>query len=313
MKILVTGGAGFIGSHIADAYLALGHDVTVVDDLSNGKKKNVNPKAHFVTMDVRDPNISTLFAKTGFDIVCHQAAQVDVRRSVHDPFMDASVNILGTLRLLDGCRTYGVRKFIFASSGGTIYGECPARPAQEEDPARPASPYGFSKAAAEAYVRFFGDFYHLPYTILRYGNVYGPRQDPHGEAGVVAIFIGKLLAGETVTIYGTGEQTRDYVHVADIVEANCAALLRGENSVLNIGAGQAVSVNQLYQKLSALHPNAQKPNHAPARPGELERSVLNPEKAQKALGWRIGRSLEQGLAETYQYVQARKKTPAKRP
>ena len=215
-----------------------GHQVTVVDDLTTGKKKNVNPQANLVVMDVRDPNISTLFAKTGFDIVNHHAAQIDVRRSVQDPFLDASVNILGTLRLLDGCRTFGVRKFIFSSSGGTIYGECKAKPAQESDASRPTSPYGFSKAAAETYIRFFGEFYHLPYTILRYANVYGPRQDPQGEAGVVAIFMGKILADEPVTIYGTGEQERDYVHVSDVVKANCSALLKGENDTFNIGNGR---------------------------------------------------------------------------
>src|SRR5262245_20284105 len=159
------------------------------------------------------------------------AAQIDVRKSVQDPFFDASVNILGTLRLLECCRAYGVRKFIFASSGGTIYGECETRPAREDDPAQPASPYGFSKAAAETYIRFFSDFYRLPFTILRYANVYGPRQDPHGEAGVVSIFIGKLLAGKPVTIFGDGRQERDYVYVGDVVEANNAALARGDNDV----------------------------------------------------------------------------------
>ncbi|MFA5974882.1 MAG: NAD-dependent epimerase/dehydratase family protein [Elusimicrobiota bacterium] len=312
MKILVTGGAGFIASQIADSYVALGHDVTIVDDLSSGKKKNVNPKATFVAMDIRDPNISTLFAKSGFDIVNHLAAQIDVRRSVQDPFLDASVNILGTLRLLDCCRTYGVRKFIFSSSGGTIYGECKTRPGKEDDAPRPSSPYGFSKATAETYIRFFGEFYHLPYTILRYGNVYGPRQDPNGEAGVVSIFIGKLLAGEPVTIYGTGEQERDYVQVGDIVEANNAALLKGENDVFNIGTGVPVSVNRLYQELCAIHQGGSKPDYAPARPGELERSVLDIGKAAKGLGWKPARTLAQGLTETYRYFQSQKKPPSKR-
>lgn len=312
MKILVTGGAGFIASQIADAYVALGHDVTVIDDLSTGKKKNVNPKVNLVLMDIRDPNLSTLFAKTGFDIVNHHAAQIDVRHSVQDPFLDASINILGTLRLLDCCRTYGVRKFIFSSSGGTIYGECNSKPALESNPSRPASPYGFSKAAAETYIRFFGEFYHLPYTILRYGNVYGPRQDPHGEAGVVAIFIGKILAEETVTIYGTGQQERDYVHVADVVKANCLALLKGENDTFNIGHGRGISVNTLFEKLSVFYKTKRAANYAPARPGELECSILNADRAYAHLGWSPSLSLEQGLAQTFDYFQQQKKIPAKK-
>lgn len=306
MKVLVTGGAGFIGSHIVDAYVAMGHDVTIVDDLSTGKKKNVNSKAHLVVMDVRDPNISTLFAKTGFDIVNHHAAQIDVRRSVQDPFLDASINILGTLRLLECCRIYGIRKFIFASSGGTLYGECKKRPASEEDSLLPESPYGFSKATAETYIRFFGQYYHLPYTILRYSNVYGPRQDPQGEAGVVAIFIGKILAREPTTIYGTGDQERDYVHVNDVVQANCDALLKGENDIFNIGTNLATSVNTLYEKLSAMDSSVKKPAYAPAREGELQRSVLNIQKADKSLGWRPSRTLEQGLKETLQFFQHQK-------
>ncbi len=267
MKILVTGGAGFIASQIADAYIEQGHEVTIVDDLTSGNKKNVNPKAQFVTMDVRDPNISTLFAKTGFDVVNHHAAQIDVRRSVQDPFLDASINVLGTLRLLECCRTYGTRKFIFASSGGAI---------------------------------------RLSYTILRYANVYGPRQDSQGEAGVVSIFAGKLLANEAVTIFGTGRQERDYVYVGDIVAANVAALTKGENQTFNIGTQIASSVNALYEKLAAVHASAPKPQYAPAREGELERSVLNASLAQQQLGWRPSRTLEQGLEETYRYFQQQK-------
>jgi len=204
MKILVTGGAGFIGSQIADAYIAAGHEVTVLDDLSAGRRTQVNPKATFIARDAREPNIATLFEKSNFDLVNHHAAQIDVRRSVQDPFFDASVNILGTMRLLDCCRSYGVRKFIFASSGGTIYGECPRAAAVETDPNRPESPYGFSKAAAETYVRFYGKQFGISYSMLRYANVYGRRQDPHGEAGGVAIFCGKALANETATIFGDG-------------------------------------------------------------------------------------------------------------
>jgi UDP-glucose 4-epimerase len=304
VKILVTGGAGFIGSNIVDAYIKEGHQVTIVDDLSTGKKGQVHSQARLIVMDIRDPNISTLFAESRFEVVNHHAAQLDVRKSVQDPFFDASVNILGTLRLLECCRSYGVRKFIFSSSGGTIYGECGASPAREEDPARPESPYGFSKAAGERYIRFYGDVYHLPYTILRYANVYGPRQDPHGEAGVVAIFAGKLLAKQPVTIYGTGEQERDYVFVSDVVQANLAALTKGENDIFNIGTGVPTSVKRLWEIMAALEEKAPKAVHAPARTGELARSVLDADRAKRLLGWKPSHPLEKGLAETYRFFKS---------
>ncbi|OGR89040.1 MAG: hypothetical protein A2992_04400 [Elusimicrobia bacterium RIFCSPLOWO2_01_FULL_59_12] len=303
MKILVTGGAGFIGSHVVDAYLAQGHDVTVVDDLSTGKKKNVNPQARLVTADIRDPNLGALFAASRFEVVTHLAAQLDVRKSVQDPCFDASVNILGTLRLLECCRTYGVRKMIFSSSGGTIYGECTTRAAHEEDPPRPESPYGISKDTAERYIRYYGKVYRLPYTILRYANVYGPRQDAHGEAGVVAIFAGKLIAKERVTIYGTGQQERDYVFVSDVVQANVAALTKGENDTFNVGTGLTTSVNSLYEDLARLDKDAKKAAYAPVRPGELARSVLSVERARKHLGWEPLITLQKGLEETYNFFQ----------
>jgi UDP-glucose 4-epimerase len=210
MKALVTGGAGFIGSHLAQALIDAGHDVTIVDDFSTGKRKNIPAKAQVEKLDVRDPNISSLFEKKRFDVVFHLAAQLDVRKSMADPFFDASVNILGTLRLLECCRAYNVKKFIFTSSGGVMYGECP-KPATENDPSLPVSPYGFSKSAAERYVQFYGDTFKLSYSILRYTNVYGPRQDPHGEAGVVAIFLGKKFGKEPVTIFCTGKQKSAYI------------------------------------------------------------------------------------------------------
>jgi len=307
MKILVTGGAGFIGSNLVDAYLHDGHDVTVVDDFSTGKKSQVPRKAKLAMMDIRDPNLATLFAESRFEVVNHHAAQIDVRKSVQDPFFDASVNILGTLRLLECCRAYGVRKFIFSSSGGTIYGECGARAAGEEDPSRPESPYGFSKAAAERYIRFYNDVYRLPYTILRYANVYGPRQDPHGEAGVVAIFAGKMLAKQAVTIYGDGKQERDYVFVSDVVAANLAALTKGENGIFNIGTGIPTSVNTLYEVMASLNKPMKPASHAPARTGELSRSVLDAEKARRVLGWAPSRTLEQGLQETCRYFLQQKR------
>ena len=309
MKILVTGGAGFIGSHIVDAYLRDGHEVTIVDDLSTGRKKQANPQARLVVTDIRDPNLSTLFAECRFEVVTHLAAQLDVRKSMQDPFFDASVNILGTLRLLECGRAYGVRKFIFSSSGGTIYGECGEKPATEEDLSRPESPYGFSKAAAERYIRFYGDIYRLAYTILRYANVYGPRQDPHGEAGVVAIFMGKLLAKEPVTIYGDGKQERDYVYVEDVVQANRAALTSGENGVFNIATGMATTVNKLYEVIAGFDANAKPALYAPARAGELARSVLNADRAKKSLGWKPAFTLEKGLRETYRFFQKQAPRP----
>jgi len=301
MKILVTGGAGFIGSHIVDSYIEAGHEVTIVDDLTAGKKSNINPKAQFTGMDIRDPNISTLFLKKGFDIVNHLAAQMDVRKSMQDPFFDASVNILGTLRLLECCRTYKIKKFIFSSSGGTLYGECHKAPATEETPCMPISPYGFSKATAETYIRFYFDSFQLPYTILRYGNVYGPRQDPHGEAGVVAIFVGKLLENQPATIYGDGKQKRDYVYVKDVAHANLAALTLGENKTMNISTGIATDVNNLYSEMARVAGSSLKPVYAPVRPGELLYSQLDITLAKSILHWTPQFTLSSGLKETYTY------------
>lgn len=304
MNILVTGGAGFIASQIADAYIAQGHTVTIMDDLSSGKKANVNQKASFHRMDVRDPNIVTVFEKGKFDVVNHHAAQIDVRRSMEDPFFDASVNILGTLRLLECARSYAVKKFIFASSGGVMYGECPNGPADEETPALPVSPYGFSKQAAEVYVRFYGTTFGLNSTVLRYGNVYGPRQDPHGEAGVVAIFCGRVKAGEGVKIFGNGEQVRDYVYVGDVVQANISALSAGNGETINIGTGVATSVNALYKAIAKLAPKAPKePAYAAARAGELQRSLLDAQRAGRVLNWKPNFSLDQGLTETYRFFE----------
>ena len=305
MKALVTGGAGFIGSHITDALITAGHQVTIVDDLSSGHKKNINPAAAFEKMDVRDPNISTLFKKKRFDVVFHLAAQLDVRKSMQDPFFDASVNILGTLRLLECCRAYTVKKFIFTSSGGVMYGECPS-PAFEDNPSLPISPYGFSKAAAERYVKFYGDAYQLSYVTLRYANVYGPRQDPHGEAGVVAIFSGKVLAQEPVTIFGTGHQERDYVYIGDVAAANLAAITGPNNRLYNIATAQTTSVNELYAIISKLGKSDHPARYAPARPGELDRSVLDYQRAKTELHWEPKVSLTEGLTQTLNYFRHEK-------
>ncbi|HLK12718.1 MAG TPA: NAD-dependent epimerase/dehydratase family protein, partial [Candidatus Binatia bacterium] len=222
MKVLVTGGAGFIGSHVVDALVAAGHDVVVVDDLSTGHRENLNPNARFVELDVTDPRLVELIRDERPAAVSHHAAQMDVRRSVADPLFDARTNILGTINLLEGARRANVRRVLFVSSGGAVYGEQEIFPAPETHPTNPVSPYGVSKRAGELYAFFYQAEYHIPFVALRYANVYGPRQDPHGEAGVVAIFCGRMLAGQPVTIFGDGEQTRDYVFVGDIVRANLA-------------------------------------------------------------------------------------------
>ena len=301
MRILVTGGAGFIGSHIADAYVAGGHRVTILDNLSTGKRGNINPRARFVKGNIRDKGLARLFKRERFDVVNHHAAQMDVRRSVEDPVFDASVNVMGLLNLLDLSRQNGVKKFIFAASGGTYYGEC-TRPAREEDPPQPLSPYGVTKLAGEHYIRAYGALHGLTFTVLRYGNVYGPRQDPHGEAGVVAIFCRRLLAGEPAFIYGTGKQMRDYVFVRDVARANVAALSKGEGESVNIGMGKAADVNRLFKILSACHGGPAISEKKPPRAGELFRSVLNVSKASRVLGWKAAVSLDKGLAETYQHI-----------
>lgn len=301
MNILVTGGAGFIGSHIVDAYVAGGHRVTIVDDLSTGKRKSLNPRARFVKGDIRDKGLSRLFKRDQFDVVNHHAAQMDVRRSVNDPVFDASVNVIGLLNLLDLSRQSGVKKFIFAASGGTYYGECD-RLAREEDPAQPLSPYGVTKLAGEHYIRAYGALHGLAFTVLRYGNVYGPRQDPHGEAGVVAIFCQRLLAGEPVSIYGTGKQQRDYVFVRDVARANVAALTKAPGESVNIGTGKATDVNRLFKILSKCHGGASNIKYKPLRSGELFRSVLNVSRASRVLGWKARMSLDVGLAETYRHI-----------
>ncbi|MBI4397105.1 MAG: NAD-dependent epimerase/dehydratase family protein, partial [Elusimicrobia bacterium] len=241
MKILVTGGAGFIASHIVDNYVALGHRVTIIDDLSTGKKANLNPKAQFVRSDVQSPHLRRLFQKERFDIVNHHAAQIDVRRSVQDPAFDARTNILGLIHLLELSRQFKVKKFIFAASGGTYYGEC-SRPARETDEPHPLSPYGVAKLTGEHYLQAYRALHGLNYTVFRYGNVCGPRQDPHGEAGVVAIFCQKMLKGEPISIYGDGKQQRDYVFVKDVARANVRALKAGHDDAFNIGTNRATSV-----------------------------------------------------------------------
>jgi UDP-glucose 4-epimerase len=301
VNILLTGGAGFIGSNIADAYVFAGHEVLVIDNLSSGKKENVPPAARFVLCDIGSDTAAEAIRTFRPEVVNHHAAQINVRASVADPMFDAQANILGTIRLLEACRQNGVRKFIFASSGGAGYGEQESFPADESHPTWPLSPYGAAKIAAELYINFYRAQYGLDYTALRYSNVYGPRQDPHGEAGVVAIFCERLLKGQVAVVNGDGEQTRDYVYVEDVVRANIAALERGGGRSVNIGTGIETNVNTIFRILRDLSGGSQEEIHGPSMPGEQRRSCLENLLALEELGWYPEVSLEEGLARTLSF------------
>lgn len=306
MRVLVTGGAGFIGSHVVDAYIAAGHEVVVVDDLSTGKRDNLHPQARFVRAAIQDPDVRRLIVEEKIEVVNHHAAQMDVRRSVADPLSDARVNILGLLNVLEGARQAGVAKIIFASSGGTVYGEQQVFPADETHPTRPISPYGVSKLSGEQYLSFYHTQYGTPYIALRYTNIYGPRQDPHGEAGVVAIFSRRLLAGEQPVIHGDGEQTRDYVFVHDVARANVAALRVDYTGALNIGTERETSVNALFRQLRHLTGADVTEQHGPAQAGEQRRSVLARGRAEQILGWRPQVVVADGLARTVAFFRDRR-------
>lgn len=301
MKILVTGGAGFIASQVADGYLNAGHEVFILDNLSTGFEKNINPKAKFVKADIRDSSLSELFKKEKFDVINHHAAQMDVRRSVADPSFDADCNILGTINLLQNCIATGVKKIIFASTGGAVYGEQSYFPADENHPVNPLSPYGISKLSVEKYIYFYHAQYGINYNILRYANVYGPRQNPFGEAGVVAIFASRLLKKDQPIINGSGEQTRDYVFVEDVVAANLLALDNPVNSIYNIGTGIETSVNELYKKINQITGAGFSEKHGPTAAGEQLRSVITSDKIFKELKWRPSISIESGLTKTVEY------------
>ncbi|MFN8542905.1 MAG: SDR family oxidoreductase [Candidatus Binatia bacterium] len=305
MKVLVTGGAGFIGSHVVDGFVAAGHEVVVVDNLSTGHRENLNPKARFVELDITDPRLGDVIAAERPDVVDHHAAQMDVRRSVTDPVFDARTNILGTIGLLEASRRAGVRRFIFVSSGGAVYGEQETFPAPESHPTNPVSPYGVSKRSGELYAYFYQAEYGLPFVALRYANVYGPRQDPHGEAGVVAIFAGRMLRDEAVTVNGDGGQTRDYVYVADVARANLLALESGASGPVNIGTGIETDVNQLAQGLLEAVGSGSEVRHGPAKPGEQRRSVVDCRRAADVLGWRPEVPLREGLRRTVEFFRAR--------
>ena len=308
-KVLVTGGAGFIASHVADAYLAAGDDVWVVDNLSSGKRTNVPDGAAFVEMDIRDPEIRNLFREVRFDLVNHHAAQIDVRVSVLDPAKDAGINVMGLLNLTEAAIEVGTQRFVFVSSGGVVYGEPEEIPTPELAPKLPLSPYGVTKLTGEYYLNYYRVVRGLDYVALRYSNVYGPRQDPHGEAGVVAIFCTRLLNGEPLTIFGDGEQTRDYVFVRDVVAANMLAsdASMGDGAGLdarafNVGTGVGTSVNRLADVLGSIAGSVPGRDPKPERPGELRHSTLNAE-VLRGRGWAPAFTLEQGLRETYEFIQ----------
>jgi UDP-glucose 4-epimerase len=302
VRILVTGGAGFIGSNVVDRFVALGHEVAVLDDLSTGFREFVNGAARFHRGSVTDPTaLEAVFSEFRPEVVNHHAAQIDVRKSVADPVWDATVNILGGLRLLEASTRHGVRKFVYASTGGALYGEGRSLPATEDHPVNPEAPYGVSKHTLEHYLYMWRLLHRLDFTVLRYPNVYGPRQNPHGEAGVNAIFIGLMLEGRRPRIFGTGEQVRDYLYVDDVVEANALALELGSGEMVNLGTGTGTSVLDIVRELNAILGAAIEPVHEPARPGEVQRIYLDAKRAEEVLGWKPRTSFREGLRKTVEW------------
>jgi len=302
VRILVTGGAGFIGSHTIDALVATNsYDLAVIDDLSSGKRERLGPGIRFHHADIRNAEeVRLVIDRERPEVLIHLAAQMDVRKSVAEPPFDAEVNISGFLNLMEAAREKGLKRVIFASTGGAIYGEQEDFPCDEHHRCRPLSPYGVSKLSTEAYLFFYKMQYGIDYVALRYSNVYGPRQDPHGEAGVVAIFCGRLLARQPCTIYGDGEQTRDYVYVGDVARANLAALNMTASGAFNIGTGIETSVNLLYRSLARIAGASDPPIIAAMRPGEQRRSVISPVRAATELGWRPEVTLAEGLERTFE-------------
>jgi UDP-glucose 4-epimerase len=313
-RALVTGGAGFIGSHVADLFLANGYDVTVVDNLSSGNPENVPEGARFHELDITSADAATLVREGRYDVISHLAAQIDVRRSVAEPTFDATVNILGTINLIEAVRASGGKpRFIFSSTGGAIYGDFVTPPNQEPMPKDPESPYGIAKMSGELYLAAYGRLYGLDTVALRYANVYGPRQDPHGEAGVVAIFCNRILDERPMTVFGEGRQTRDYVFVKDVARANLAAAQRPlpqrerlDARAFNVGTGIETSVLELAAGLRKAAGTDTPIEHAPARAGELQRSAVDIRKAGEVLGWKPEVRLERGLRETFEWFASRR-------
>ncbi len=301
MKVLVTGGAGFIGSHVVDAFVAGGHEVVVVDDLSTGRESNLNPRARFYKLDIRDPKLSDVFERERPEIVDHHAAQMDVRRSVADPLFDADVNVRGTINLLECSRTHGVRKVVYISTGGAVYGEPEYLPCDEEHPINPVCQYGVSKHVAEHYLYVYKALYGLDYAVLRYPNVYGPRQNPHGEAGVIAIFTGRMMADQPVTINGSGAQERDFVYVADCAGANLLAATMPVSGIFNLGCGEGTTVNLIFSELKHIIAYSREAQYGPAKLGETSKIYLDSRRARAALDWAPTVNLHDGLQATVAY------------
>lgn len=306
MRILVTGGAGFIGSHLVDAFLEAGHDVAVIDNLSSGRREQVPDDARFFQADIRSDEAARIVADEGPDVLCHHAAQMNVRRSVEDPAFDADVNVLGFLRVLEAAHKAGTPTTIYASSGGTVYGDVEDFPTKENHPTIPVCPYGVSKLSGELYLEYYRRVHGMRYVALRYANVYGPRQDPHGEAGVVSIFAQALLAGQGGRIYGDGLQTRDYVFVGDVVRANLAALeATSWCGPVNIGTGRETNVVDLHAHLRRLTGCEALPEHAPAKEGEVRRSLLAWDRAAQVLEWKPSVTLDEGLTAAVDFFRSR--------
>jgi len=305
---LVTGGAGFIGSHLVDRLLAEGYKVVVVDDLSTGKLKNLNPSAIFYHTDITRPSIQQIFEKAQPDLVFHLAAQVSVTNSSKDPITDAHINVLGTLRLLEASRHSGTEKFIFSSTGGALYGEPEVNPCTEDTPIAPLSAYGTSKYLGEQYVELYQRLYNLNHTTLRYANVFGPRQDPHGEAGVIAIFTNTMLEGKQPEIFGSGDQERDFLYVDDVVQANILAIDRGDGQAFNVGTGQGTSINRIFSLIRDNLKYRWEADYRQRRPGEVHRISLECSKAGRDLGWSPSVEIESGLRKTLEHF--RKSAPA---
>lgn len=304
MKVLVTGGAGFIGSHVVDLLVGEGHQVVVADDLSSGREENLNPRARFYEVDIRSPELEKLFAANAPEVVSHQAAKGDVRESMAKPLLYADVNVLGSLNLLELSRKYGVRKLIYASSGGAVYGEPQYLPVDEDHPIHPLDPYGASKHHVEHYLHLYRANWGLAFTILRYPNVYGPRQDPHGEAGVVAIFADRMLREQQPVINGSGEQERDFVYVSDVARSNLLALERGDGGTFNLGTGVGTTVNEVFARLKAIIGYEGNGVHAAPEPGEVFKICLDASRARRELAWWPQVGLDEGLRRTVEYFAA---------
>lgn len=306
MNILVTGAAGFIGSNIADKYIELGHNVIIIDNMSTGVKDFINPKAVFYEMDIRDSSLPDVFKNHKIDIINHHAAQIDLRKSVEDPKFDVDINVIGSINLLQNAVQFGIKKLIFASTGGAIYGDHDYFPADENHPTRPYAPYGINKLTIEKYLFYYNHVYNLDYVILRYANIYGPRQNPFGESGVIAIFTEKMLNGTQPLINGDGEQTRDYVYIDDVVNANVLSLKSMKPSFFNIGTCTETSVNYIFRKINEYGGTHYREKHGPPKKGEQRRCQLSYDKIKNELGWSPKVSIDEGLKLTIDYFKDKK-------